>query len=127
MIDLDLEEESEEFYAGGSSYEDYPTNYFTGNMDQLVLIDGQEGDSEDLLTDEEGIGGAQSELHQSALELAKHDLNPQKNIAFGSAYFTARLKIKSEESPIVKVGELVLHRDLSNARMEVIQWKEFER
>ena len=108
--------------SGMQSYEDYPTNYFT-NLRQLILIDGEDGDSDDLLNEEkiERI----SEDFQSPLQLVTHDL--ENVVVFGSTYFTATLKVKTEKSLVVKVGTMVIHRDVANRRMEVLQWKEYER
>ena len=106
---------------GINSYEDYPTNYFT-DLRQLVLIDGEDGGSEDLLK-EEGVDRIDAD-HQSLLQLVTHDLT---NTVFGSTYFTATIKAKTKESPTVRVGSLVIHRDVAKKRMEVLQWKEYER
>lgn len=121
--ELEDELEDPELMAGGTGYQDYETNYFT-DLRQIVLIDGQEGGSEDFLTDEDGVDII-DEDYQSPLQLVTHDL--QNSITFGSSYFTVRLKIRSQDSPVVKSGELLIHRDTRGGRMEVIQWKEHER
>ncbi len=124
--DEDLAEEEldpEAMMASGSGYEDYETNYFT-NLRQIVLIDGQEGGQEDLLTDEDGVERIDEDF-KSPLQLVTQDL--ENAVTFGSSYFTARLKIKSENSPIVTGGEMIIHRDVQQSRMEVVQWKEFDR
>lgn len=111
-----------EGFADAYSYEDYETNYFT-NLRQLVLIDGEDRSGQDLLNEEQ-IARV-DESYQSPLQLVTKDL--EKVVVFGSTYFTARISMRTEDSPIEKRGSLIIHRDVQNRRVEVVQWKEAER
>ncbi|MBI4586044.1 MAG: hypothetical protein HY717_18705 [Planctomycetes bacterium] len=105
------------------SYQNYETNYFT-NLRQLVLIDGEDGGPQDLLKEDEGVQSVDLK-YQTPYQRTMHDL--EKVVVFGSTYFTANLKIKTEKSPAVKEGDLIIHRDAQNKRLEIVQWKEKER
>lgn len=109
--------------TGMTSFENPETNYLT-DLRQLVLIDGEDGSSEDLLRENEGVDVVDADF-QSPFQLVKHDL--EQIAVFGATYFTAELKIKTEKSPVVKEGELVIFRDLENRRIEILQYKEIER
>ncbi len=105
------------------SYQNYETNYFT-NLRQIVLIDGEDGGKQDLLKEDEGVQRVDLK-YQTPYQRTMHDL--EKVVVFGGTYFTANLKIKTEKSPAVKEGDLIINRDVKNKRLEIVQWKEKER
>ncbi len=121
LAGLSPEELAELSDEGSANYE---TNYFT-NLSQLKLIDGEEGGPEDYLTDQ-GTAADTSELaRKSPLQKVIHDY--KKVMVFGSTYFQAILKSKTEDSPSIKTGYLTIYRDLRKRRLEVVQWKELQK
>ncbi len=113
-------EEMSEMTAG---LENPETNYFT-DLRQLVLIDGEEGDADDFLTENTGVEVIDADF-KTPYQRVRDDLS--QVVVFGSSYFAVTLKIKADGSPVVREGTLLVHRDVEARRIEVIQWKELER
>jgi hypothetical protein len=121
LTSLSPEELAAAAQSGGRS--DYQTNYFT-NLQQLKLIDGEDGTKDDYLTDKNASTSVEL-AKKSPLDKVIHDY--QQMMVFGSTYFTATLKAKTKDSSAVKTGYLTILRDIPQKRMEVIQWKELQR
>lgn len=106
-------------YMGSQELE---TNYFT-NLQQIQLIDftGE-------LFDEQQIDRV-SEESDSLLQRVINDFSKvsESGVVFSSTFFSAELKAKTEKSPLVKTGLLVVKRDLEARLMEVIMWKELQK
>jgi hypothetical protein len=107
----------------GSGYQDLETNYFT-SLEQLVLIDGEDGGPNDLLRQDEGVKRVSAQ-EDTPFRRAKHDL--EKVAVFGSTYFTAELKAKPKNGRSAKTGCLTVRRDPKKKLIEVILWKNFQR
>lgn len=118
-----FDEFGEETMTDTVGLENPETNYFT-DLRQLILIDGEEGDADDLLNEGEGVEMIDEDF-KTPFQNVRDDLS--KVTVYGSTFFTATLKIKTENSPIVKEGYLLLHRDVANRRVEIIQYQELER
>lgn len=108
--------------GAGTPMADVETNYFT-NLEQIELVDGTAGDAEDLLTSEVGV----DRIDSGDDPLLQRVLNDYRNVmCFAGTYFTIELKAKSEKSPLVKSGIMIIKRDAQEKRMEVILWKELQ-
>ena len=108
---------------GGSSYSDMETNYFK-SLDQLELIDGQEGGPEDLLRRDEEVERVSVE-DGSAFRRVRRDL--EQTVVFGSTYFNVEMKAKTQNSRAIKIGYLTVKRDMQKRIMDVVMWKEAQR
>ena len=106
----------------GAALADVDTNYFT-SLEQIELVDGTEGDVDDLLTSDAGIDRVDAE-DDPLLQRVLNDY--RKVMCFAGTYFTIELKAKSKGSPLVKSGILIIKRDAQNKLMEVILWKELQ-
>ena len=101
---------------------DTDTNYFT-NLEQIELVDGSAGDATDLLTSEVGVDRVDAQDDP----LLQRVLNDYRNVmCFAGTYFTIELRAKTQGSPVVKSGIMVIKRNAQEKLMEVIFWKELQ-
>ena len=101
---------------------DTETNYFT-NLEQIELVDGSAGDATDLLTSEVGVDRVDAQDDP----LLQRVLNDYRNVmCFAGTYFTIELRAKTQGSPVVKSGIMVIKRNAQEKLMEVIFWKELQ-
>ena len=101
---------------------DTDTNYFT-NLEQIELVDGSAGDATDLLTSEAGVDRVDAQDDP----LLQRVLNDYRNVmCFAGTYFTIELRAKTQGSPVVKSGIMVIKRNAQEKLMEVIFWKELQ-
>ena len=101
---------------------DTDTNYFT-NLEQIELVDGSAGDATDLLTSETGVDRVDAQDDP----LLQRVLNDYRNVmCFAGTYFTIELRAKTQGSPVVKSGIMVIKRNAQEKLMEVIFWKELQ-
>ncbi len=101
---------------------DTDTNYFT-NLEQIELVDGSAGDATDLLTSEVGVDRVDAQDDP----LLQRVLNDYRNVmCFSGTYFTIELRAKTQGSPVVKSGIMVIKRNAQEKLMEVIFWKELQ-
>ena len=108
---------------GASTYQDLETNYFT-SLEQIELVDGTDESDEDLLRSDQGVDRV-SEEDDSPLQKVLNDYGPV--MVFGSTYFTVELKAKTEGSPLIKTGHLIVKRDPQKKILEVVLWKELQK
>ena len=108
--------------TGSSPMADVETNYFT-NLEQIELVDGTAGDADDLLTSDVGVDRVDAEDDP----LLQRVLNDYRNVmCFAGTYFTIELKAKTQTSPLVKSGIMIIKRNVQEKLMEVVLWKELQ-
>ena len=108
--------------TGSTPMADVETNYFT-NLEQIELVDGTAGDADDLLTSEVGVDRVDAEDDP----LLQRVLNDYRNVmCFAGTYFTIELKAKTQTSPLVKSGIMIIKRNVQEKLMEVVLWKELQ-
>ncbi len=108
--------------TGSTPMADVETNYFT-NLEQIELVDGTAGDADDLLTSDVGVDRVDAEDDP----LLQRVLNDYRNVmCFAGTYFTIELKAKTQTSPLVKSGIMIIKRNVQEKLMEVVLWKELQ-
>ncbi len=108
--------------TGSTPMADVETNYFT-NLEQIELVDGTAGDADDLLTSDVGVDRVDAEDDP----LLQRVLNDYRNVmCFAGTYFTIELKAKTQTSPLVKSGIMIIKRNVQEKLMEVVLWKEVQ-
>ena len=108
--------------TGSSPMADVETNYFT-NLEQIELVDGTTGDADDLLTSDVGVDRVDAEDDP----LLQRVLNDYRDVmCFAGTYFTIELKAKTQTSPLVKSGIMIIKRNVQEKLMEVVLWKELQ-
>ena len=108
--------------TGSSPMADVETNYFT-NLEQIELVDGTTCDADDLLTSDVGVDRVDAEDDP----LLQRVLNDYRDVmCFAGTYFTIELKAKTQTSPLVKSGIMIIKRNVQEKLMEVVLWKELQ-
>ena len=108
--------------TGSTPMADVETNYFT-NIEQIELVDGTAGDADDLLTSEVGVDRVDADDDP----LLQRVLNDYRDVmCFAGTYFTIELKAKTQTSPLVKSGIMIIKRNVQEKLMEVVLWKELQ-
>jgi hypothetical protein len=106
-----------------SSYQDLETNYFT-EIRQIELIDGTDGDVNDVLRQDSGVSRVGGE-RESVFDRVVRDL--EKVAVFGSTYFNAELKGKPKDGKSMKTGYLTVRRDTKKRTVDVVMWKNLQK
>ena len=108
--------------TGSTPMADVETNYFT-NLEQIELVDGTAGDADDLLTSDVGVDRVDADDDP----LLQRVLNDYRDVmCFAGTYFTIELKAKTQTSPLVKSGIMIIKRNVQEKLMEVVLWKELQ-
>ena len=86
-------------------------------------VDGTAGDADDLLTSDVGVDRVDAEDDP----LLQRVLNDYRDVmCFAGTYFTIELKAKTQTSPLVKSGIMIIKRNVQEKLMEVVLWKELQ-